>query len=233
MVLQEFKILFLTFFVFIGCASLKNQSYKTLGTDMVGEFIQTNNKNYSVKNKNYSIVVARLFVDGKPVDKRFFSYCTLKKNDKSRVRQKASNNYYGEFQYGDLLISFLARPLLKGSDLIHRNSLIFMNDNKRMVIKINPNHIGQDFYFDSLIFKEGQYYLDIKKGEHKIVSLKDKLNELENWKKTDRLINNECIERELFYKKADETSDKNLIQDILRLNYFMVEQGELTTKRIF
>ena len=238
MVLQGYKVIVIIFIVFIGCVSYKHTSYNVLKTDAIIEYTQIADKNLLEKNKKFSVLMFRMFIDGRPVDKMFFSNCIFQEIKESKGKQQAfeisKDNYTGDFEYGDLLFSILERPKQKNSQLIPYNSLyIIKNDSTIMTLKVNSNIIGQNFYIDSLAFKEGQYYLDVKNEKYSIVSLKEKLKKLETWKSSDGLLNKNCVETGQSFQEINKNSDKNLIQNIFDLKYYLITQDELTTKRIF
>lgn len=221
MVLQVFKytnLLFFLAFVFCDCKTQRNDNFnrEKIITKANRDIIKVNNTERIVINNDYSIIVYRLFIDGKLIDKKFNSNCI--KNDEKRYFK----NYYGRFEYGDLLVAACAIPVFDGRDFWWRNTFSIVHENKRMTVKIDKKDIQNHFYIDSLIFKEGDYHLIVENKTHETVSLKNKFKQFEEWKPSDGLITKECISGDKILKVVDRISKKNLIQDISYLKYYKI-----------
>lgn len=176
---------------------------------------------------DFSVIIYRLYIEGEHLKDRYSSDCI--KNGEEVLPD--DDDYYGSIEYGDLFFSFLTSPELVGSYIHNHNLLSIMNNKKIMTIVIPLEEIGNHFYIDSLQFKEGQYHLNLKNDKYDIISLEDRSNELERWKNSNDLLNQDCTNKRRAYRKFDSISNENVIRTVLKFNYYAIEQSDLTTAK--
>lgn len=217
----KFCILILVFVtMFFGCKSNNNGQILSIDKPQMRQ----------PKDKNaFSVIAFRPLFEGVINKEKYESYCL------DVVKNTTEPPFFKSFVYDDLYIDIVAPTFHKNyigpdSNDGSRNIVRIMQSENVMNIVLDDSFIGDyHIYIDSLTFKEGSFYFDLANKKFRKISLEGKLKTLEKWKSSEGLLNEECINKIPLYKVIDSISDKNLIQDMLSLDFIKVSQDDLVT----